>query len=98
MSSAPAVTFDHVAIRVPADTLEAELRFFGAALAPLGIAEQFRPLPRVAALGRSPQKPDFWVTALDGERAEISGPVTQAHVAFAATGTYLCNPHPPIST
>lgn len=87
MSSAHAVTFDHVAVRVPADALEAELRFLNAALAPLGIAEQFRASPLVAALGRSPQKPDFWVSALDAARAEVSGPVTQAHVAFAAAGT-----------
>jgi hypothetical protein len=84
-------TFDHVCLKCPAAVFEDELKFLNAALAPLGIKEQFRVHPLVAGLGNDAKKPDFWIGAIDGpDRQPIEGPVTRIHVAFKATSECSC--------
>ncbi|KAK7960929.1 hypothetical protein PG988_012143 [Apiospora saccharicola] len=79
------VTFDHVGIVCSSEVFEDEIKFLNASLAPLGIKEHFRIAPLVSALGNSPQKPDFWVSAIR-KGTEIKETVTPIHIGFRAAG------------
>ncbi|KAK7918225.1 hypothetical protein PG985_010099 [Apiospora marii] len=79
------VTFDHVGIVCSSEVFEDEIKFLNASLAPLGIKEHFRIAPLVSGMGNSPQKPDFWISAIQ-KGAEIKQAATPIHIGFRATG------------
>ena len=76
---------DHLGLLCPADAVDDEVKFYNAALAPLGIKEQFRIMPLVVAMGETPQNTPFWVSGLQ-DREPIKGSVTAIHFAFKARG------------
>ncbi|KAK8076495.1 hypothetical protein PG994_003767 [Apiospora phragmitis] len=84
-SASSAVTFDHVGIFCSSEVFEDEIKFLHASLAPLGIKEHFRVAPLVSALGKSPQKPEFWVSAAV-KGTEIKETTNPMHIGFRATG------------
>lgn len=81
---------DHILLNCPASLLAAEISFLTAALAPLGIKEQFRVGSEVVAFGDEHRPRSFWVSGLDRNQQPInSDKQLGIHIAFKAKGNFV---------
>lgn len=76
---------DHIGIIIPHDKFDEEVNFLLAALAPLGMKEQMRPIPGIIGIGDAPHNAFLWISGIkDGKPVTTSG--HGYHVAIGAAG------------
>lgn len=76
---------DHLGIFAPTSLIEQEVKFFDAAMKPLGMGEQFRVMPTVIAMGTK-EKAWLWISNYNPMREEIKDTegLQCIHLAFEA--------------